>query len=276
MDALGPEDHDSSRLVGLPAFPRSLFSLPLPPLERPLGLSEKRYLLSWPVITTGLWWSRWTPFLSLARGSNNISIMVLLVSLRCVVEPSGRSSPRTAAHAAFNLSLFPPLFFFCALYYTDVPSVLSVVVVYVAFKMERPLLVVPLGLVSLLFRQTNIFWVAVYLGGREVLRQLRRGKERDGFKDDASFLGLAKASWKHGAVYDPLVREAWFEGKGSTCFDKSYCWVNCFRRLLQNHPFHWACRPSSASSSNRPVDAIHLVAGCLWRFRILEPWCRVR
>ena len=135
------------------------------------------------------------------------------MSLHRSLKLSGLTNSVKAVHGALNLILFPPLFFFSALYYTDVPSVLSVVAVHIAFEMQRPLHVVVLGLVSLLFRQTNIFWVAIYLGGREALRTLRKGRKAEGFSSDSGFIGIAQASWSHRSLHDPYVREAWFEGK---------------------------------------------------------------
>lgn len=73
-------------------------------------------------------------------------------------------------HTAFNICLFPPLFFFSALYYTDVLSTVSVLLSYRLQKdpslfMQprlRGTLLFVNGLIALTFRQTNIFWVAVF------------------------------------------------------------------------------------------------------------------
>lgn len=63
-------------------------------------------------------------------------------------------------HSAVNIALFPPLFFFSALYYTDVLSTLFVVLFYVTFLSScrssvpiwyRMITLVPLGVASLLF-----------------------------------------------------------------------------------------------------------------------------
>ena len=125
---------------------------------------------------------------------------------------------------AFNITLFPPLFFYCALFYTDVLSVLSVVVTHLAFDAERPLLVVLCGLVSLNFRQTNIFWVAVYLGGKEILRTLKKQVSDKQRPRCTGFREIVRQSWEEGFVYDPSVREARVEGKRS--------WDNHFGRIL--------------------------------------------
>lgn len=131
-------------------------------------------------------------------------------------------------HSALNIALFPPLFFFSALYYTDVPSTLFVIVFFMAFVSShnaqetvwyRTVKLVPLGIVSLMFRQTNIFWVAIFPAGMVLVQELDRGHEAvkhsmkrgvEGFGD--SLLSIAKTSWKMEVIYDPSLRDAWFEG----------------------------------------------------------------
>ncbi|XP_003384944.1 PREDICTED: dol-P-Glc:Glc(2)Man(9)GlcNAc(2)-PP-Dol alpha-1,2-glucosyltransferase-like [Amphimedon queenslandica] len=73
--------------------------------------------------------------------------------------------------SSLTLSLFPPLFFFNFLYYTDVGSTLFVLFGYLMSRQHRHLLAsISLG-VSLLFRQTNIVWAA-FVGGASILRHL--------------------------------------------------------------------------------------------------------
>jgi alpha-1,2-glucosyltransferase len=133
-----------------------------------------------------------------------------------------------ATHSALNIVLFPPLFFFSALYYTDVASTLSVVVFYWYFLKglpeERPSVVrivvqVLLGLVSLMFRQTNVFWIAVAPALLTTVVELDHGhkvakesmyRRAEGFGD--STVSVARTSWKMGVVYDPPIRDAFFEG----------------------------------------------------------------
>ena len=128
-----------------------------------------------------------------------------------------------------NVCLFPPIFFFSGLYYTDLAAMLIVLYVY-ARDLQRhshaaqagpganlrklfsrqtfPLLV--FGLMSLSFRQTNIFWVAVFLGGLRVVRTLNDlGTECRATK----MLTIARRSWELCQIYDPPVSRAYFEGK---------------------------------------------------------------
>jgi alpha-1,2-glucosyltransferase len=94
------------------------------------------------------------------------------------------------AHTAANICLFPPLFFFSALYYTDVVSLLCVVLsiyscVWHLRKQSRGFSVaiqhVALGFLALLFRQTNIFWVAIFPAALVAIDTLR--SHPDGFSD---------------------------------------------------------------------------------------------
>lgn len=82
-------------------------------------------------------------------------------------------SPATL-HAAFNIALFPPLFFFSGLFYTDVLSTCLVLRMYKLFlQRERGVWLYMAGILALTMRQTNIFWVAIYMGGLEAVRTLQ-------------------------------------------------------------------------------------------------------
>jgi alpha-1,2-glucosyltransferase len=122
-------------------------------------------------------------------------------------------------HSAFNIALFPPLFFFSALYYTDVMSTLAVLLAYIAY-LQKPKTgggVVPnasavvLGVVALLFRQTNIFWVAVFPAGLAAV---------DALKVDTLFAtsksrnitAVVQSSWNEGTIYDCSVQDAGSQG----------------------------------------------------------------
>ncbi|KAL8829963.1 MAG: hypothetical protein Q9170_005950 [Blastenia crenularia] len=112
-------------------------------------------------------------------------------------------------HAILNICLFPPLFFFYGLYYTDVWSVLAVLTT-IQFRQRRWWrLMVAAGIASFFFRQTNIFWVAIYLGGSEIVSRLDRGSGSGSVKP--SVRTLVVTSWQHSYVYDPLVSQASFE-----------------------------------------------------------------
>lgn len=137
-----------------------------------------------------------------------------------------------ASHSALNTALLPPLFFFSALYYTDVASTLSVMLCFYPLicsdesevkQIWWHLRLFLLGLVSLSFRQTNIFWVAIFPAAAVLLRELDQGHElvkesiynkSKGFGD--TMANVARTTWKMDVLYDPPVRDASMEGKFHT------------------------------------------------------------
>lgn len=125
------------------------------------------------------------------------------------------------AHVALNIVLFPVLFFFGGLFYTDILSALFVLLAHLAFRKGSVTGVLAAGAVSLFFRQTNIFWTAIYLAGLEVRRQLRRlDVSRHGRRKadhPLTWNDVVKLSWTQGALYDPDAPGASVEGQSSHC-----------------------------------------------------------
>lgn len=133
------------------------------------------------------------------------------------------------AHGAVNLALFPPLFFFSGLYYTDIWSTFFVFLFYLLLldlddvKRSRVLTstkLVVVGIASLFFRQTNVFWVAIFPAGLVLIQHLDRGHDAvkqsmsqgtEGFGN--SWFAIAKTSWKMEAIHDPPVQGCWVDGK---------------------------------------------------------------
>lgn len=114
-------------------------------------------------------------------------------------KPAGEDQTSLSdAHTALNISLFPPLFFFSGLYYTDVISTLVVLAAYSTYLSQRhsttpflsSLLTINIGILALLFRQTNIFWVAIFPAGLSVVDTL---KQYDDIFDES----VEKAGLKH-------------------------------------------------------------------------------
>ncbi|PYH87337.1 alpha-1,2 glucosyltransferase alg10 [Aspergillus ellipticus CBS 707.79] len=140
-----------------------------------------------------------------------LRLQTLLDSLRR--KRNDRPSGAWLSHTVLNIGLFPPLFFFSGLYYTDILALLVVIEAY-NWDLKRSaqgglaplqtLVFLVLGLAALAFRQTNIFWVSVFLGGLQVVRQLRRASKVCGQSD---FADVAKAGWNN-ELYDPFVSEA--------------------------------------------------------------------
>ena len=128
-------------------------------------------------------------------------------------------------HTALNIALFPPLFFFSALYYTDVLSTLYVIMSYDIFlRMRNPQYVgwqtstevLLSGLLALSCRQTNIFWVAVFPAGLivvQVLKEIGQNPSAISMDRPPTFIECAKAAWKSGYVHDgPVPSDPQFSG----------------------------------------------------------------
>ncbi|KAL9127245.1 MAG: hypothetical protein Q9217_003843 [Psora testacea] len=115
------------------------------------------------------------------------------------------------AHTTVNVLLFPLLFFFYGLYYTDTLSVLSVLLTYYFHLQGKQKSLVVSGLASLLFRQTNVFWVVVYLAGLQMQRVLPRGKPSIEFPSQPTIRDIIEGSWTHSCTFDPFVDESGVE-----------------------------------------------------------------
>ena len=122
------------------------------------------------------------------------------------------------SHTVLNICLFPPLFFFSGLYYTDVLALLVVVEAYnweikrtsgKKFDFRLSLVFLVSGLAALAFRQTNIFWVSVFFGGLQVVRTLRFSCS---VIDSSGFVDVAKKGFQN-EFYDPYVSEASIAGE---------------------------------------------------------------
>jgi alpha-1,2-glucosyltransferase len=172
----------------------------------------------------------------------------------------------SAAHSALNIALMPPLFFFSALYYTDVASTLSVMLCFyplicsdesVVKQIWWHLRLFVLGLVSLTFRQTNIFWVAVFPAAA-VVRELDQGHElvkesmynkSKGFGD--TMASVARTSWKMDVLFDPPVRDASMEGE----FVRDYQVTNISLQQSQTTPKHSYPSPHAPPNSRHNRNA---------------------
>ncbi|KAJ9606973.1 glucosyltransferase [Cladophialophora chaetospira] len=138
------------------------------------------------------------------RLTNVLLLYLLLVALYILAAVGRRSvQHESILQREFSIICFPLIFFFSGIYYTDLFSVFTVVVAQVFWSAstnaEGPVkllyqsLHLVAGLASLAARQTNVFWVAVYLGGLQVVESIK------------SRVGADK-------VHDPPVSESYFEG----------------------------------------------------------------
>ncbi|EKG21481.1 Glycosyltransferase ALG10 [Macrophomina phaseolina MS6] len=125
-----------------------------------------------------------------------------------------------AVHTALNICLFPPLFFFLGLYYTDVPSTFFVLLSYFFalrtqqekgkfMKFPSVINTVVLGAAALFFRQTNIFWVAVFPAGLALVQALKKSAHPTPEEAKEDSIGdVLRNSLMYMSVYDRPVRYA--------------------------------------------------------------------
>jgi alpha-1,2-glucosyltransferase len=142
----------------------------------------------------------------------------ILLSLS--LEPGSKAKTRWSALSAANIWLFPPLFFFSGLYYTDVQSALWVLLSFQAYlryekdgfqSFSEAISLIRFGIIALSFRQTNIFWVAVFPAGLSVVSVLRKSAQKATYIRGVGFWEVCQASWAKSALYDPSVEDAWIE-----------------------------------------------------------------
>jgi alpha-1,2-glucosyltransferase len=145
-------------------------------------------------------------------------------------EKNTRPSGASISQTVLNICLFPPLFFFSALYYTDILALLVVIEAYIwdinrssrssaggkawtdALRAQvsfATLGFMIFGLAALGFRQTNIFWVSVFLGGLQVVRVIR---QKSKICKSSNVLEIFEGG-RRGELYDPLIEDASFAGK---------------------------------------------------------------
>lgn len=126
-----------------------------------------------------------------------------------------------SVHSAVNICLFPPLFFFSGLYYTDVLSTFFVLAAYSGFLSRRSGQATSLsssktfiwGIAALIMRQTNIFWVSVFMAALEWIRGCQIAKDFDVSTKDKSALETYVLSSMNGVIFDPPLGSATILGE---------------------------------------------------------------
>lgn len=160
------------------------------------------------------------------RFTNTIALLVLLyTAFKCLnlihlTTAHGQASQTTwyNIHSAVNICLFPPLFFYSALYYTDVPSTCAVLIAYHSFldrgkgnSVARIVDIIVVGTIAMLMRQTNVIWVGIFMAGMEWFRscQTMDYKPFSRFDKDTGVLKWAQTScifFARGYIHDlPLA-----------------------------------------------------------------------
>ena len=134
------------------------------------------------------------------------------------VEESDLLSPGVM-HTAFNIALFPPLFFFSGLFYTDVISTCMVLRMYRLFLQRNgSLWLYSAGVLALTMRQTNIFWVAVFFGGLELVRTLKsieivQANEQPELQSWKALAISEFQKYSRGEIHDIPLKDAEVQGK---------------------------------------------------------------
>jgi alpha-1,2-glucosyltransferase len=174
----------------------------------------------------------------LSLRSTNAAALVLLAYLallyRNAIEGPTQASAAAsqagfssyAVHTAINIALFPLLFFFSGLYYTDVASTLVVLGASLnQLSRERQaqptilsdLSTISLGLTALFMRQTNVFWVVVFAGGLDAIRAVKtlqpQQSEVPDFKSLTERIRYFTLQYSTGAVHDPSLSVSWLDGR---------------------------------------------------------------
>lgn len=174
------------------------------------------------------------------RMTNWVAIIVLtftavdcrrLIETRLAERREGHPKPPSlslhAIHTGINIGLFPLLFFFSALYYTDVFSTLMVLFAFqnhlerVSTKgkaWQNDIFVILLGVASLFMRQTNVFWVVVFMGGLEAVEAAKAVPTTS--RTEPPRQGDAMANIKYfvrrsslGEIHDPALSQASLDGQ---------------------------------------------------------------
>ncbi|KAL0930600.1 alpha- glucosyltransferase alg10 [Colletotrichum truncatum] len=168
------------------------------------------------------------------RGVNIIAIIglgILATHCRHLIETRRNDAKSPAPpvvlsfysiHLGWNIALFPVLFFFSGLYYTDVVSTLSVLVAYYHHlhrvreewsSFSSNLVTILLGVVTLFMRQTNVFWVVVYMGGLEAVSAVKslrpKPVDRPGFNNVSECVKYYAWRYSLGDIHDPPLNTAW-------------------------------------------------------------------
>ncbi|ROT42934.1 hypothetical protein SODALDRAFT_288618 [Sodiomyces alkalinus F11] len=137
-------------------------------------------------------------------------------------EQSLNTVSRYAFQTGFNIALFPVLFFYSGLYYTDVFSTLTVLLAYShhlsRVSRDRSSLIsdawtILLGIAALFMRQTNIFWVVVYMGGLEAVHAVKtlrpKPAEQPPMHTVSEHVRFYIERFSVGDIHDPPIDRAW-------------------------------------------------------------------
>ncbi|KAK9453929.1 DIE2/ALG10 family-domain-containing protein [Dipodascopsis uninucleata] len=128
------------------------------------------------------------------RSFNIVGVLVFMPLVLSMMKSGYERRQRLSSLACISIELVPPFFFFAFLFYTDVWSTISVLVIIAMAEnsgTSSSWLYVPLkitlGILSISLRQTNIVWVA-YACGIELLSNIVGGDQKGKQKADETFI----------------------------------------------------------------------------------------
>jgi alpha-1,2-glucosyltransferase len=179
-------------------------------------------------------------------------------------------------HTALNTALFPPLFFFSGLFYTDVLSTCVVLRIYRLFLQQKgSAWVYVAGVLALTMRQTNIFWVAVFLGGLEVVGMikvieaapLKQPSEPQTWKESAT---SELQRYCRGEIHDIPLKDAEVQGISTRLHQTNALIITRF------YPLRYQlgrCRALPPNPHYPKVMAVFSAPHFIRSFRFLERRC---
>ncbi|XP_071571230.1 dol-P-Glc:Glc(2)Man(9)GlcNAc(2)-PP-Dol alpha-1,2-glucosyltransferase [Temnothorax nylanderi] len=92
----------------------------------------------------------------------NLYLLYNVIKENCKSNKTDRWNNWLILASAYNLALFPPLYFWCFFYYTDVVSVNVVLLMLYLHQRKRTKMTALAGLLGVLVRQTNIIWLGFF------------------------------------------------------------------------------------------------------------------
>lgn len=125
----------------------------------------------------------------------------------------GKASDTISAQTALNVALFPLVYFFGGLFYTDIWSTVFVLAAYLATLRGNRWVSGVFCWVSLWFRQTNVVWVVFMAGvyGVGKLQELQ-WLESLGEKEETHKLKVAlfldPRQWRKIKIHNPPLNQA--------------------------------------------------------------------
>lgn len=226
---------------------------------------------------------------------SNIAVLYLL-TICCMGAYSSPKRPQSAravtewdrahqallwnrAHTAINIGLFPCVFFFSALYYTDVASTLTVLIFYGLLlgpsrNETSSLTKIFWAIISLSMRQTNIFWVAVLPAGLALVEKAKQHESHSQSRQTANdWKDAIHDSWTRSTFYDPSVDEASIEGR-----IRHLAWSHaehCTRLCLDSY-VTCDCLTAKSNTDDPNTFAASGHLGLIRRLRIMEWGCCAR